>query len=71
MVTPKRKESYSQAMARLEEIVDRIDKDELEIDELIEKIKEANDIIAFCSDKLTKVDREAEKLLSKRRESKE
>ncbi len=71
MTTPKRKETYSQAIARLEEIVSRIDNDELEIDELIEKIKEANDIIAFCSDKLTKADREVEKLLPKKRESKE
>ena len=49
----------------------QIDNNELEIDVLAEKIKEANGIIAFCSDKLTKADKEIEKLLSEKRESEE
>ena len=48
MPVPKKKETYSQAMARLEKIVNQIDNNELEIDQLAEKIKEANEIIAFC-----------------------
>lgn len=56
----KKKETYSEAMARLEKIVSQIDNNELEIDVLAEKIKEANGIIAFCSDKLTKADKEIE-----------
>ena len=64
MPAPKKKETYSQAMERLEKIVSQIDNNELEIDELAVKIKEANEIIAFCSDKLTKADREVQKLLS-------
>ncbi|ADV42164.1 exodeoxyribonuclease VII small subunit [Bacteroides helcogenes] len=70
MVT-KKKETYSQAMARLEKIVSQIDNNELEIDVLAEKIKEANEIIAFCSDKLISADREIEKLLSERKECEE
>ena len=68
---PKKKQTYSQAVARLEEIVRLIDSNELEIDELAEKIKEANEIIAFCSEKLTKADAEIEKLLSASHESEE
>ena len=64
-------ESESQAMERLEKIVDQIDNNELEIDMLAEKIKEANEIIAFCSDKLTKADKEIEKLLAEKRECEE
>ena len=67
----KKNESYSQAMARLEEIVRQIDGNQLEIDQLAEKIKEANEIIAFCSDKLTKADQEIEKLLAEKQKSKE
>ena len=67
----KKKETYSEAMARLEKIVSQIDNNELEIDVLAEKIKEANGIIAFCSDKLTKADKEIEKLLSEKWESEE
>ena len=58
-------------MARLEKNDNQIDNNELEIDVLAEKIKEANGIIAFCSDKLTKADKEIEKLLSEKRESEE
>ena len=43
MPTPKKKETYSQAMERLEKIVSQIDNNELEIDALAEKIKEANE----------------------------
>ena len=67
----KKKETYSEAMAHLEKIVSQIDNNELEIDVLAEKIKEANGIIAFCSDKLTKADKEIEKLLSEKWESEE
>lgn len=67
----KKKQTYSEAVARLEGIVRQIDNNELEIDVLAEKIKEANEIIAFCSDKLTKADREIEKLLAEKQECEE
>ena len=58
-----KKETYSQAMERLEKIVRQIDNNELDIDTLSEKIN------AFCTEKLTKADREVEKLLQERRQS--
>lgn len=67
----KKKETYSQAIERLEKIVRQIDSNELEIDELSEKIKEANEIIAFCTGKLAKADQEIEKLLQEKRLSEE
>ena len=67
----KKKETYSQAMARLESIVRQVDSNELEIDELVEKIKEANEIISFCSEKLKKADIEIEKLLADKQENEE
>ena len=71
MPVTKKKETYSQAMERLEKIVSQIDNNELDIDILAEKIKEANEIIKFCSDKLAKADKEIEKLLSEKQESEE
>ncbi len=71
MKQTKKKESYSEAIARLEAIVRQIDNNELEIDELVEKIKEANGIIADCTDKLTRADRELKKLLDGKQESEE
>ena len=66
-----KKETYSQAMERLEKIVRQIDNNELEIDVLAEKIKEANDIISFCTEKLKKADHEVEKLLQEKRQIEE
>ena len=71
MAMAKKKETYSQAMARLETIVRQVDSNELEVDELVEKIKEANEIIAFCSEKLKKADTEIEKLLADKHENEE
>ena len=67
----KKKDTYSQAMARLETIVRQVDSNELEVDELVEKIKEANEIIAFCSEKLKKADMEIEKMLADKQENEE
>lgn len=66
-----KKETYLQAMERLEKIVHQIDNNELDIDVLSEKIKEANEIIAFCNAKLTKADCEIKKLLREKRQSEE
>lgn len=60
-----KKETYLQAMERLEKIVRQIDNNELDIDILGEKIKEANEIIAFCTEKLTKADKEVENYCKK------
>ncbi|WP_071147257.1 exodeoxyribonuclease VII small subunit [Bacteroides ihuae] len=64
-----KKETYSQAIERLEKIVRQIDNNELDIDTLSEKIKDANEIIASCSAKLMKADAEIEKLLEEKWQS--
>ena len=46
MPSAKKKETYSQAISRLEQIVSQIDNNELDIDQLADKIKEANGLIA-------------------------
>ncbi len=55
----------------METTVRQVDSNELEIDELVEKIKEANEIIAFCGEKLKKADAEIEKLLADKQECEE
>ena len=61
--------TYSEAIARLDEIVQLIDNNEVEIDQLADKIKEANKLIAFCSEKLTKAEKEMENLLAEKQET--
>ena len=56
-----KKETYSEAMKRLEEIVSRIESNELDIDQLGEYLQEAQKLIKFCKNKLYKADAEIRK----------
>ena len=58
-----KKQTYEQAMKRLEEIVTRIDSNELDIDSLGESLKEAKEHIKFCRENLYKADGEIKKIL--------
>jgi exodeoxyribonuclease VII small subunit len=71
MAKKEEKLTYEQAVTRLEEIVRYLDNGDAEIDTLAEYIKEANKLITFCQAKLTKADKEIEKLLTDERESEE
>ena len=58
-----KKETYTEAMKRLEAIVARIESNELDIDELGDNLKEAQKLIKYCRDKLYKADAEIKKML--------
>lgn len=59
-----KKETYTEAMKRLEGIVARIESNELDIDQLGENLQEAQKLIKFCRDKLYKADAEIKKMLA-------
>ena len=54
---------YEEAVRLLEEIVGQMENDELDIDDLTEKLKAAQKLIKLCKDKLTKTDAEIKKAL--------
>ncbi len=58
-----KKETYIEAMKRLEAIVARIESNELDIDELGDNLKEAQKLIKYCREKLYKADVEIKKML--------
>lgn len=58
-----KKETYEQAMKRLEEIVAEIEDDELDIDHLGAHLKEAQKLIKLCRERLYKADEEIKKML--------
>lgn len=60
----KKKIKYEEAVALLEEIVDKMENDELDIDQLSDQLKRAKELVKLCKDKLTKTDEEIKKLLS-------
>lgn len=60
----KKEIKYKEAVALLEEIVDKMENDELDIDQLSDQLKRAKELVKLCKDKLTKTDEEIKKLLS-------
>ena len=54
---------YEEAVNELETIVSRMERDELDIDQLTEQLKRAKELVKLCKDKLTKTDEEIKKLL--------
>lgn len=55
---------YEEAMSQLEQIVNQMERDELDIDVLGEKLKEAQRLSKLCKAKLTKTDEEIRKILN-------
>lgn len=55
---------YEEAMRQLQEIVRKMENDELDIDQMSDQLKKAQDLIKICRDKLTKTDEEIRKLLN-------
>ena len=43
---------YEKAVCELEEIVDKMERDELDIDQLSEQLKRAKVLVKLCKDKL-------------------
>ena len=56
------KMTYSEAMMRLEEITAKIQGDKVDIDELAGLLKEAQELVKFCREKIYKVDEEIKAL---------
>ena len=57
-----KKMTYAEAMARLEEIMGKIQGGKIDIDELAGLLKEAQELVKFCREKLYKVDEEIKSL---------
>jgi len=57
------KETYNESIEKLRMIVADIERGELDVDELSQKVKEASRLIQLCKDKLLKADEEVKKIL--------
>lgn len=57
-----KKMTYSEAMTRLEEIMGKIQGGKIDIDELAGLLKEAQELVKFCREKIYKVDEEIKAL---------
>jgi len=55
---------YEAAFAELQTIVRKMENDELDIDQMADQLKRAQQLIKLCKDKLTKADAEIKKTLT-------
>ena len=56
-------ETYNEAVDKLRAIVEDIERGELDVDILSEKVREATRLIKLCKEKLFKADEEVKKIL--------
>ncbi|MBR1395129.1 MAG: exodeoxyribonuclease VII small subunit [Prevotella sp.] len=62
----KQEEKYEAAFTELQAIVRRMENDELDIDQMSEQLKRAQELIKLCKAKLTKTDEEIKKILAEK-----
>ncbi len=56
-------QSYEEAMANLQQILKQVERNELGIDQLADKLKQAKSLIEYCKEKLYSTDQEIQKIL--------
>ena len=55
--------TYEEALKQLEDIVSKVESDELDIDNLGKQLKKAQQLIKLCKDKLAKADEDINEVL--------
>ena len=60
----KKKITYQNAIAEIENILARIENKELDVDELADNVKKVSSLIKICKDKLHKTEEEVEQILN-------
>lgn len=59
----KKKLSYKEALSEIEEILEKLENEELDVDKLTESIKRVSFLLKFCKEKLTTTEGEVQKLI--------
>ena len=54
---------YSNAVKKLDDIIERIENDQIDVDELSEKVKEAVGLIKVCKSKIEKAELEVKQIV--------
>ncbi|MGQ1908450.1 exodeoxyribonuclease VII small subunit [Marinifilum sp. RC60d5] len=60
----KKKISYKDAISEIEETIALIENEELDVDELSDKVKRVSELLAICKSKLNNTEKEVEKILN-------
>lgn len=59
----KREKSYTEALSELQNILDKIESGDLDVDVLTDEIKKASELIKLCKEKLYKTDAQIKKII--------
>jgi exodeoxyribonuclease VII small subunit len=62
-MTTKKAVTYNEALAEVEEILEKIENEELDVDDLAEKVKRVSVLLKICKDKLLKTNEQVEQIL--------
>lgn len=54
---------YNKAIKRLEEIIAKIENEEIDVDELSEKVKEAVELITACKERIEKAEMDVKRVV--------
>lgn len=54
---------YNKAIKRLEEIIEKIENEEVDVDELSDKVKEAVELITTCKERIEKAEMEVRRVV--------
>lgn len=60
---PKEEVKYSKAIEELEKILERIQNEEIDIDDLAKEIKRATELIKLCKEKIEKTELEVKEVI--------
>lgn len=54
---------YNKSIKRLEEIIEKIENEEVDVDELSDKVKEAVELITTCKERIEKAEMEVRRVV--------
>lgn len=60
---PKKNISYTEAITEIEDIISKIEQDELDVDQLTERVKRVACLLKICKSKLHETEEEVENIL--------
>ncbi len=63
-----KKVTYNEAVSEIEEILEKIESEELDVDELAEKVKRVSVLLKICKDKLLKTNEQVDQVLKEMEE---
>jgi exodeoxyribonuclease VII small subunit len=64
MSEKKTKPTYKEAVEEIETILEKLETDELDVDELTQKVKRVSFLLKFCKEKLTGTEKEIQNIIS-------